>query len=100
VNFIFLFRRIYGCPSATSSIELEFLGIRADAGYGSSVKYLDVKPNNALKNHLKSRRISCRIQYSGYFKIKNRKQIEKILRKEEMTNRDMIRLSNLMKGIG
>ncbi len=79
-------------------INLDILGIRADVGYVSSVKYLDVREN---KNLAKPEEIASgfpgRYEVADTLKTKTSKQIEKILQKEELTNRDMIKLSNLMK---
>ena len=78
-------------------ILLGILGIKADIGYSSSVRYLEVKPNNNLPRPAEIA--------SGYAEkytrpdtliTETRKKIEKILQKEEMTNRDMVRLANLM----
>ncbi|MDP4222651.1 MAG: DUF5686 family protein, partial [Bacteroidota bacterium] len=79
-------------------INLGFLGIRADAGYSSSVKYLDVKPDTSLE---KPEELAS--GYPGRYALKDtvvtktEREIEKILQKKEMTNRDMVRLSTLMK---
>jgi len=82
-------------------INIGIVGFKADAGYGSSVKYLNVKPNLAL---VKPKTIST--DFSGK-PVKNvvvdtipvtktKQQIEKILEKEELSNRDMVKLSRLM----
>jgi hypothetical protein len=79
-------------------INIGIMGFRADAGYGSSVKYLEVLPNNQLKKP-----DPLTGTYSGSYSVsdtgmtKTRQQIEKILQKDELSNRDMVRLSNLMK---
>ena len=75
---------------------LQIIGIRADAGYVSSVKYLDVKINDKLQ---KPGDIA-----SGYADrndpdtamTKTKQDISKILQKDELTNRDMVRLARLM----
>jgi hypothetical protein len=79
-------------------INLQFLGLRADVGYSSSVKYLEVKPNDKLqKPH------DIITGFAGtYFpgdtvKTKDNREIERILQKEELTNHDMVKLSRLMK---
>ena len=82
-------------------INISIMGFKADAGYGGSVKYLDVKPNLALA---KPKTIS--VDYTGRtalpaektdtVKSKTKQQIEKILVKEDMSNRDMVKLSRLM----
>jgi len=83
------------------SIDIGIVGIRADAGYGSSVKYTEVIPNTSLRKP-----ISAISEYSmkppessalpGQPVSKNQEKIEEILKKEEMTNRDMVRLTRLM----
>jgi hypothetical protein len=82
-------------------INIGIMGFKADAGYGSSIKYLEVKPNTTLQKP-----ISESAQYTARFEqkdtvptvpTKENEQIEKILQKEELTNRDMARLSKLMK---
>ncbi len=79
-------------------INLEFLGIRADAGYSSSVKYLDVEPNTSLQ---KPQELATgfpeRYNLKDTVPTKTKREIEKILQKDEMTNRDMVRLAGLMK---
>ena len=77
-------------------IDLQIFGIRADAGYSSSVKYLDVKPNENLQ---KPNDIST--GYAGRYVpdtslTKTGKEINRILQKEELTNRDMVRVARLM----
>jgi hypothetical protein len=83
-------------------MNIGIMGFRADAGYGSSVKYLEVKPNVALKKpDLISAdytgRISSRQPATQEAPVsKNQQKIEKILTKDELSNRDMIALSRLM----
>ncbi len=82
-------------------INISIVGFKADAGYGGSVKYIDVKPNLALA---KPKTIS--VDYTGKTavapekpdsaKSKTKQQIEKILEKDDMSNRDMVKLSRLM----
>jgi len=82
-------------------VNIDIIGFKADASYGSSVKYLEVKPNLALQ---KPKTIST--DYNGRnavsFKTadtvisKNKQQIEKILAKDQLSNRDMVKLSRLM----
>lgn len=79
-------------------INIGIIGFKADAGYGSSVKYLDVKPNTALQppkeiSAVTTKQIPVSDSIPG---SKSKKQIEKILEKDKLTNRDMIRLSRLM----
>jgi hypothetical protein len=80
-------------------VNIEFMGVRADAGYGSSVKYLDVKPDPDLK-----RPETITTNYGGRTKLKadtvpaskTQQQISKILEKDDLSNRDMVKLSKLM----
>ncbi len=83
------------------SLELSIIGLRADAGYGGSVKYLEVKPNASLK---RPEQYASNYQREQIIKepvtetppSKNQQRIEKILGKEELNNRDMVALSRLM----
>ena len=78
-------------------IDLAILGIRADVGYGSSVKYLDVKPNSDLQKPSEIASGTGGTTFAGdTVKSRSALQIEKILQKEEMTNRDMMKLANLL----
>ncbi len=53
-------------------IDLAILGIKADVGYGSSVKYMEVKPNTIHSETFGNCiRFSGKIRDSGYFKNKN-----------------------------
>jgi hypothetical protein len=82
-------------------INISIVGFKADAGYGASVKYIDVKPNMAL-----ARPKTISVNYSGQMSplpekpdtetSKTKQQIEKILTKDDISNRDMVRLSRLM----
>jgi hypothetical protein len=78
-------------------INLDIFGFKADVGYSSSVKYLDVEPNDKLQ---KPEEIvtgfAGSYSYEDTAKTKTRREIERILQKEELTNRDMVRLSRLM----
>jgi len=82
-------------------IEISIIGFKADAGYGSSIKYESVSPNTTLKRpqisgiFSSSKILSQKVQ-KDTTTTKTRKQIEKILNKPELTNRDMIKLSGLM----
>ncbi len=80
---------------------ISIMGFKADAGYGGSVKYLDVKPNLTLQ---RPKTIST--NYTGKPSAapvlkdtavtKNQTQINKILEKDELSNRDMVKLARLM----
>jgi hypothetical protein len=81
-------------------INIGIIGFKADAGYAVSVKYDDVQPNKNLKKP--------KIISPGYsagkaaepvadsVKSKTKKEIDKILEKDELSNRDMVKLSRLM----
>jgi hypothetical protein len=82
-------------------INIDIVGFKADAGYGSSVKYIEVEPNLALQ---KPKTIST--DYTGRLgNIRNssdtvvsktKQQADKILEKEQLSNRDMVKLARLM----
>jgi hypothetical protein len=82
-------------------INIGIMGFKADAGYGGSVKYIEVKPNRALQ---KPKTIST--DYPGKYVAsenkpdtvitKTKQQIDKILEKDELSNRDMVKLARLM----
>jgi hypothetical protein len=83
-------------------INIGIVGFRADAGYGSSIKYLEVKPNLSLQ---KPKTISTDFtgQRGGFAGVtdnlpatKTKQQIDKILEKDALSNRDMVKLSRLM----
>ena len=83
------------------NVNLKIIGIRADASYGSSVKYNEVRPNNSLRKPE-----SVDVNYFGkpvssqpqkdIPVTKNQEKIEEILEKDELSNRDMVRLARLM----
>lgn len=82
-------------------IEFSMIGLKMDAGYGGSVKYLEVKPNTALKrpeqyavNSLGQPLKTGTIPEETV--SENQQKIEKILAKNELNNRDMVALSRLM----
>jgi hypothetical protein len=83
-------------------VNISILGFRADAGYGSSVKYIDIKPNLALEkpetaptNYPGKQAIAAASRDTA--RSKARRQMEKIFSKDELSNRDMFRLSRFMK---
>ena len=79
-------------------INLSILGFKADIGYTSSVKYEEVRPNTVLEKPSEiATGFPGRYEKQDTVKSKSEIQIEKILQKDEMTNRDMVKLSNLMK---
>ncbi len=80
-------------------VTLSILGIKADAGYGSSIKYDEVdinpdlqKPPTISVDYRKNRVDNL----PDTTKTRTQQQIEKILSKDEMTNRDMVKLSGLL----
>lgn len=82
-------------------INIGIIGFKADVGYGSSVKYTEVQPNLALQ---KPETIST--NYPGKPAAtsdnvdlpvtKEREKIDKILEKDDLSNRDMVKLARLM----
>jgi hypothetical protein len=82
-------------------INIGIMGFKADAGYAVSVKYNDVKPNLALEipkilSSAYSAAKKDEVTIPDTARTKTKKQIEKILEKEELSNRDMVKLSRLM----
>jgi hypothetical protein len=82
-------------------INIGIIGFKADAGYGSSVKYDEVRPNLAL--HKPETLVTDYSGRSGENKntedtivSKAKQQINKILEKDQLTNRDMVKLARLM----
>jgi hypothetical protein len=82
-------------------VNIGIVGFKADAGYAVSVKYNDVRPNTALQKpriispEYTARNISAE-PAADTARSKTKKQIDKILDKEELSNRDMVKLSRLM----
>lgn len=82
-------------------INIGIIGFKADAGYGSSVRYLDVKPNTALQ---RPAGLNADLPGKPAEKQNNpdtiisrpKQQINKILEKDKLSNRDMVKLSRLM----
>lgn len=82
-------------------IKISIIGFKADAGYGSSIKYIEVSPNKNLKKpdvgYVDSRKnIPAKLTSSDTAVSKRQQQIQKILTKDELSNRDMMKLSSLM----
>jgi len=82
-------------------MEIKIIGVRADAGYGSSVKYLIVKPNNSLQkpeSFTSTYIADTRSEQPAENQTvsKNQQKIEELLQKDELNNRDMVKLSKLM----
>jgi len=83
------------------ALEFSMIGLKMDAGYGGSVKYLEVRPNKSLQRpeNLAGSYQTPRAEPSTTSETqvsKNQQKIDKILGKEELTNRDMVALSRLM----
>ncbi len=82
-------------------IAISIIGIRADVGYGSSIKYTVVNQNTTLKKPqnialFSGGKTNTVKELADTNKTRTRKQIEKILSKEELSNRDMVKLAGLM----
>lgn len=83
-------------------INIGIVGFKADAGYSSSVKYTEVRPNLALHkpemiNTDFSGRPSKSISKADTLPVtKTKQKIDKILEKDQLTNHDMIKLARLM----
>jgi hypothetical protein len=81
--------------------DIDIMGVKAYAGYLSSVKYNEVKNNTTLEKPEsvgRNRYGSPAVEEAGpgANESENRQKIEKILSSEDMSNRDMIALSRLM----
>ncbi|HEX7493089.1 MAG TPA: DUF5686 and carboxypeptidase regulatory-like domain-containing protein [Bacteroidales bacterium] len=82
-------------------INISIIGFKADVGYGSSVKYVEVRPNislekpKSLSTDYSGRAISGK-NASDTVISKSKQQINKILEKDQLSNRDMIKLARLM----
>jgi hypothetical protein len=77
-------------------IDLQIIGIKADIGYTSSVKYLEVRPNEKLQKPVDLLYGSLPPYQSDTIKASNNEEISRILRKEELKNRDMTKLGKLL----
>ena len=79
-------------------INIDVVGLRADATYGSSVKYSDVKINSAIPKPdiLISAALSKPTVNIDTVKSKSTDEINKLLSKDDLSNRDMVKLSRLM----
>lgn len=83
-------------------IKIGIVGFKADAGYGSSVKYMSVKPNLALQKpktistDFTGKPGSVAIVADTIPATKTKKQLEKILEKDQLSNRDMVKMARLM----
>jgi len=77
-------------------INIGIIGFRADVQYGSSVKYTDLKPNLSLKKPEPAGAFVKQVAATDTIVSRNQEEIEEILKKDNISNRDMIRLSRLM----
>jgi len=82
-------------------INIGIIGFKADAGYISSVKYVEVKPNLSLRKpagiSADFNSISITQQKVADTTIpKPNQKIDKILEKDKLSNRDMVKLARLM----
>ncbi len=82
-------------------INIGIIGFKADAGYVVSVKYDEVRPNKDLERP----KMITPVPIAGTkaagppadtSKSRTKRQIDKIMEKEELSNRDMVKLSRLM----
>lgn len=78
-------------------IGLSVFGFKADVGYTSSVKYLEVKQNEKLQKPGDIVTGFAGSYFQDTVKSGTRKEIERLLDKDELSNRDMVRLSRLMR---
>ena len=79
-------------------INIGIMGFKADAGYGSSVKYIEVRHNISLQKPTTEPNIyKSRYTENDTIVTKTKKQIENILQKDDLSNRDMVKLSKLIK---
>jgi hypothetical protein len=93
---------IWMAVSHKFEINIGIVGFKADAGYGSSIKYLEVKPNLALQKpktiatDFTGRPVAAAKVPDSVKVSKTKQQIDKILEKDDLSNRDMVKLSRLM----
>jgi hypothetical protein len=81
-------------------VSISILGVKGEASYGSSIKYSEVKLNQNLKKpegiaEYKGRQAG-KTALADTIKNKTTRQIDEILSKEDLSNRDMVRLSGLI----
>lgn len=77
-------------------VDLQILGIRADAGYASSVKYLDVTINERLQKPLEIVSGVAARNVPDTAQTRASREIDRLLQKDELSRRDMVRLANMM----
>lgn len=84
------------------NVDLSTMGVKGRFDYVGSVKYLTVEPDQTIaRPSLLAQADPDRVDASNEIPVevppsKNQQQIERILEKEEMSNRDMIRLAALV----
>ncbi len=81
-------------------IDISIIGVKAEAGYGSSIRYKEVKINPNLQRpegfgEYKAGKTTG-ITERDTAKTRTTRQIETIISKKELTNRDMVKLSGLL----
>jgi hypothetical protein len=81
-------------------VEASIFGLKAEVGYSSSIKYLDLTPNESLH---KPESITANYYSSNTAPVsteapvsKNQQKIQELLNKGEMKNADMMKLAKLM----
>jgi hypothetical protein len=85
-------------------IDASIIGIKINVKFAGSVKYSDITINEQLKQSVAFKEIEEKYTDTTKYQIlkeeeqsKSTRKIEKILNKEEMTTRDMIKLARLSK---
>ncbi len=85
--------------SYSFDVDVSILGLKSDIGYTSSIKYIEITPDPRLK-----RPEEFTFTGTGPTPLRdtitlsvNEERIDKILNKEELSNRDMVVLARLMK---
>ncbi len=82
-------------------MNISIIGVRADAGYGSSIKYRDLMVNPELRKpepgkSVFANRKQIPVARPDSSTSRTREQIERILSKGELSSRDMVKLSSLL----
>ncbi len=83
-------------------INIGIIGFKADVGYSSSVKYIEVRPNLALQKpdmintDLSGRPSKFTSEADTLPLTKTKKKIDNILEKDQLSNHDMVKLARLM----
>ncbi|HUW92651.1 MAG TPA: DUF5686 and carboxypeptidase regulatory-like domain-containing protein [Bacteroidales bacterium] len=75
-------------------MDLSLLGIKARGSYSSAVKYLEVQPDRSLLPP-SGNVTTASLHEKQEIKTETRKEIEKLISKDELTTRDMSRLAKL-----